>query len=456
MSISNRIILFSFLLIGLVIFSCNDEKSNYQSVNQSAIEYQIDSIVKPFISDSLIAGTVVGVAHKGEVKLIKSYGFSDLNKKNSLEKNAVFPIASVSKTFTAIAIMQLVEKGQINLDDNIEKFIDFDTKGNVITVRELLNHTSGIKDYTESDIPSKLQKIGYSSENLLQLLEEKEFDFKPGEAMDYNNSGYYLLAIIIEKVSGLSYQQFLNDNIFQPVSMTSTANCYSLTGNLIVNGYNLSREGNLNAAEVLDFQMATGAGSICSTVEDLLNWQIAFHKSNELLEKNSYNTMITANKLQNGGFTKYGLGIEINQYNGNEVFSHNGVIEGYLSDMRYFPESDLIIVTLINTLGKIKPMNVSNTIADYFIQNKNVAKSYDGNIEELSGSYIGLVMGIKIQMSVFEENGKLFIESRGNKFQIQFIGQNMWLAEDGYTYTFIENKMQVNDPKVSIIFNKEE
>src|SRR5665811_229193 len=89
--------------------------------------------------------------------------------------------------------------------------------------------------------------------------------------------------------------------------------------------------------------MATGAGSLCSTVDDLLKWQIAFHHSNNLLEKKSYNNMITANKLQNGGFTKYGLGLEINQYKGNKVFSHNGVIEGYLSDTRYFPESDLTI-----------------------------------------------------------------------------------------------------------------
>jgi len=449
----------SILAFVLIFNSCKQEKSDTQSQNKekNLIEHHIDSIVKPFIEDTIIAGTVIGIAQNGKIKFLKSYGFSDLEKKTPLETNAIFPIASVTKTFTAIAIMQLMEKGLLNLDDNIEKFLDFNTNGKTVTIRQLLNHTSGIKDYTESDIPKRLQEIGYSSDNFLRLLEEKEFDFKPNDAMDYNNSGYYLLAVIIEKISGSTYEEYLNKNIFQPLNMQNTSNGYSPSINSkIVSGYNMNREGNLNSAELGDFQMATGAGSLCSTVEDLLKWQVAFHHSNKLLEKQSYNIMTTANKLQNGSFTNYGLGIEIDQYNGNNIFSHNGVIEGYLSDTRYFPEADLAIITLINTLGKIKPTNVSNTIADYFIQKKNVTKPFEGSLADLSGSYKGVVMGNKIKMDVLEENGQLFIESRGNKIPIQYLGQNTWLAEDGYTYGFMKNKMQVNAPKMSIIFNKSE
>ncbi|MDH5379724.1 MAG: beta-lactamase family protein [Cyclobacteriaceae bacterium] len=456
MNQTKQIILF-FFIISFIINSCKDKKSSIQKPNESAIEIQVDSKVKPFIEDSLIAGAVIGVAQNGKIKFLKSYGFSDLEKKTTLETNAIFPIASVTKTFTAIAIMQLGEKGFINLDDNINKFIDFDTKNKTITIRQLLNHTSGIKDYTESDIPSKLQEEGYSSDNLLRLLEEKKDDFEPGNSMDYNNSGYYLLALIIEKVTGSTYEEYLIGNIFQPLDMRNISNCYSASiYSKIVGGYNMNKNGYLNLAELGDFKMATGAGSICSTVEDLLKWEIAFHNSNRLLEKKSYEIMTTANKLVNGGFTHYGLGIEINQYNGNKVFSHNGVIEGYLSDTRYFPETDLTIVTLINTLGQIKPSKISNTIANYFIDKINLTKPFEGNLANLEGSYTGLVMGNKLKMDILVEDGKPFLESRGNKTQLQYIGQNTWLAEDGYTYEFMESKMQINSPKLSIIFNKSE
>lgn len=452
----NRIILF-LIIIGFILTSCKEKKSNIQEINKIAIEKRVDSIVKPLITDSLIAGTVIGIAQNGKIKFLKSYGFSDLEKKIPLKNNAVFPIASVTKTFTAIAIMQLVEKGLINLDDNINKFIDFDTRSKTVTIKQLLNHTSGIKDYTETDIPSKLREKGYSSSNFLRLLEEKQFDFNPTVAMDYNNSGYNLLAIIIEKISGVTYQEYLNQNIFKPINMTNTANCYcSSINSKIINGYNMNKDGKLNVVKSRDPKIATGAGSICSTVKDLLKWQIAFHHSKNLLSKKSYALMTSKSELRNGGRTNYGLGIEINQFNGNKVLSHHGVIEGYLSDARYFPENELTIVTLINTLGKIKPTNISNTIAEYYIQKKKITKPFKGNLSSLLGNYYGVVMGNKIKMVVIEENGKLFIKSRGKKYALQYIGQNNWLAEDGYRYEFMKNKMQVNAPLMSIIFYKSE
>lgn len=445
------------IILSFILTSCNENKRNVERTNEIAIENRVDSIVQPFITDSLIAGTVIGIIQNGQVKFLKSYGFSEIEKKTPLENNAIFPIASVTKTFTSIAIMQLVEKGLISLDDNINKFIDFDTNDKIVTVEQLLNHTSGIKDYTESDIPSKLQEGEYTTADFIRLLEEKPFDFNPGEAMDYNNSGYYLLAMIVEKVSDVTYEEYLNHNIFELQDMTSTGNCYSSTINSkIVTGFNMDNEGKLNRAKLGDLQMAMGAGSICSTVGDLLKWQIALHHSKKLLNKKSYQLITSKNKLKNGGYTNYGLGLEVTQYNGNKVLSHNGIIEGYLSDTRYFPESDLTIVTLINTLGKIKPTNISNTIADSFIEKKDITKVFEGKLDDLSGNYSGIVMGNKIIMNVLEENEQLIIDSRGNKIPIQYIGQNAWLAEDGYVYEFMENKMQVNAPKLSIIFNKEE
>lgn len=447
-----------FTLALVILFSsCKQEKSHSQSKNkEKLVEHHVDSIVSPFLKNSLVAGTVIGIAKKGKIIFLKSYGLSDIAKKTSMESTAIFPIASVTKTFTAIAIMQLVEKELIDLDDNIEKYLDFSTKGKNVTVRQLLNHTSGIKDYTESDIPDKLQKSGYSTENFLNLLEQKKFDFDPGGARDYNNSGFVLLALIIEKLSDLSYEEYLSKNIFQPIGMPNTSNCYTESiKSKVVEGYNLNEKGSLNPAKLGDFKMSRGAGTVCSTVEDLLKWLNALHRTNKLLDEKGYLAMTTPNKLQKGGFTNYGLGLEINQYKGNNVISHNGIITGYLSDTRYFPESDLTIVTLINTLGKVKPTNVSNAIADYFIEEKSLKKNFEGNLDDLKGVYTGVVMGNQIEMSVIEENGQLIIQSR-KKYPIQYIGQNTWLAEDGYTYAFVDKGIQFNAPKMSIILEKQE
>ncbi len=456
MNLSKSILLLILSLSLVNLSSCGRVPSDTLIKKNSLIETVVDSIVHPYITDSLIAGTVIGVAQKGKLIFLKSYGYSNLDEKMPMGNNSVFPIASVTKPFTAIATMQLVEKGSLALDDNIQKYIEFDTKDKIVTVRQLLNHTSGIKDYTELNIADELDGKEYSPHALFELLEKKKFDFEPGEAMDYNNSGYYLLALLIEKVSGLTYEEYLKENVFQPVKMNRTVNGYSLPENFeIVSGYNMNNLGKLEAAVMGDFRMATGAGSLYSTVDDLLKWQIAFHHSKRLLKNDGYQAMTTANKLPNGGITNYGLGLEINQHKGNKVLSHNGVIQGHLSDARYFPESDLSVVTLINTLGKIKPTNVSNSVADYFITEKNITKSFSGDLNKLSGNYFGSVMGNDLKINVLQENGQLLIESRGNKMPIQYIGGNIWLADDGYSYIFLEDKMQINAPKLSVIFNKE-
>ncbi|RZS93578.1 serine hydrolase domain-containing protein [Aquimarina brevivitae] len=456
MPLPKSIITLPAIVFILFFSSCKKDKSNSQSQDrEQLVEHQIDSIVNPLIEDTIIAGTVIGIVKKGKIIFLKSYGYADIDKQTPLATTAVFPIASVTKTFTAIATLQLVEKELVALDDTIEQHLDFNTNDKSVTVRQLLNHTSGIKDYTETDIPVQLQEIGYSSDNFLRLLEQKEFDFEPGTAMDYNNSGYYLLALLIEKISGLSYEEYLKKNIFQPIAMQNTGNCYSIAKDSIVGGYTMNEEGNLNPTTLGDLQMAKGAGSLCSTVEDLLKWQIALYHSNELLEKNAYNSMTTANKLRNGAVTNYGLGLEINQHEGNKVFSHNGVIEGFLSDTRYFPESDLTVVTLINTLGKVKPTNISNSIADYFIPKKSITKNFEGNLESLKGIYTGKVMGHPIEMQVIEEKDQLLIQS-SKKYPITYVGGNTWIAEDGYTYAFVNDRMQVNAPKMSIILKKQE
>jgi hypothetical protein len=185
-----------------------------------------------------------------------------------------------------------------------------------------------------------------------------------------------------------------------------------------------------------------------------LKWQIALHHSKKLLNQQAYSKMTSRNKLENGGNTNYGLGLEINKHQGNKVISHNGVIEGYLSDTRFFPSDTSSIVVLSNTLGSIKPTNLSNKISEFFLKEKNINKTFKGNLSNYSGIYKGKVMGHEIVMELIQENGMAALRSRGNKTSLKFIGGNTWLAEDGYTYYLKNGIMQVNSPKLSIIFKK--
>ena len=200
--------------------------------------------------------------------------------------------------------------------------------------------------------------------------------------MEYNNYDYLLLDLIIEKVANTSYEDYLQKNIFHKVGMRQTCECDSTAGKIpgLVKGYNTDKTGRLSRVKPGNFEMAIAAGSLCSTVSDLLRWNLALHRSKKLLSQESYQAMIRPTTLLDGTEVRYGLGLQLNNYLGNQVIFHRGVIEGFLSDARYFPESDLTIVTLIKTLGPIKPVNVSNTIAEYFIQKKDRTKVYEGDL----------------------------------------------------------------------------
>jgi len=211
----------------LSCFSC--AKPILQTTHQAkGVESHINALIEPLIDSSKIAGTTIGVAKGDEILFLNSYGFADFESRAALPAEAVFEVASVTKPFTAIAILQLAEKGLLGLDDDIRKYIKFDSNGRVVTVRQLLDHTSGIKDYTRSAIPGKLEGVEYAKDTVIRMIEKEAFEFEPGAAMSYSNSGYFMLGLIIEKVSGLSYEEYLRQRVFKRAKMQGTFDCGSI------------------------------------------------------------------------------------------------------------------------------------------------------------------------------------------------------------------------------------
>ena len=161
---------YSFLLvITLSFFACVKPTTRSVALDDKVNNY-VDSIVQPFLDSSQLAGTTIGIAQGDRIIFLKSYGFSDLEAKTPLPVGATFEIASITKSFTALSIMQLMQKGRLHLDDDIRKYIAFDTKAKVVTIRQLLNHTSGITDYTRSAIPSKLKGLEFYKDTVAQML----------------------------------------------------------------------------------------------------------------------------------------------------------------------------------------------------------------------------------------------------------------------------------------------
>lgn len=338
------------------------------------LDAQVDAICEKEIREGPTAGISVAIAEGDKILLAKGYGFADVENEIPATEHTVYRLGSVTKQFTAAAIMQLVEKGKVSLDDPITKFLpDYPmevtappapdltknssnfpsspAKGRRITVEHLLHHTSGIKNYTAlgkkfGDVSRK----ALSHDELINLFKDEPLDFEPGEKWNYSNSGYYLLGVIVEKASGDSYENYLKKNVFGPLGLEAT---YYLSEKPIVKhraeGYERERKALVND-EFLDMSIPYAAGSLGSTVLDLVKWQRAL-VSGRVVSPASYEKMIASGVLKDGDKTNYGFGLALEPLDSKMSIGHGGGINGFRTHLSYYPEDELTVVVLVNTGG---------------------------------------------------------------------------------------------------------
>jgi CubicO group peptidase (beta-lactamase class C family) len=214
------------ILFGLsalfVLISCSDESTrSANSDSQSSLETQIDQYLADHPGGDLMAGAAIAVQRGDEQLLAKSYGKGNMTWNIDMPVDASFWIGSVTKQFTAVAILQLMERGQLSLDDDLTDYIEYDTQGKPVTIYQLLNHTSGLKSYTEYEAFWPMSRLAGSRDTLLRMMEPLGFDFEPGTAMIYNNSAYVMLGLIIEEVTGMTYANYLNEHIFAKAGLST-------------------------------------------------------------------------------------------------------------------------------------------------------------------------------------------------------------------------------------------
>jgi CubicO group peptidase (beta-lactamase class C family) len=417
----------TLLAVITLAIACSEKKSSDQSVPSSELEAKIDSIVTPLIDSSKIAGVAVAVFKDNKPVMLKSYGFADLEYGVQLPVNASFEIGSVTKQFTAVATLQLAEQGKINLDDDITKYIKFDTKGKKVTVRQLLNHTSGIKGYTELPMFESLAAHKYKRDTLLRLVEKEPFDFEPGEALIYNNTGFFMLGLIIEKVSGISYEEYIKKNLFEKAGMTDSYYCNETK--IVKNrahGYQMGKDG-LARADYLDHTWPYAAGSLCSTVVDLVRWNDALHHG-KILGEEAYKEFISPSALNDGTPTHYAKGITVTEENGRKMIAHGGAIPGFFAENNYFPDENVSVVVLLNTIGPVGGGTIVDPIIDTLFPEAKMEKSqFTGDRSKYAGKYSGPARGKQLSVVVTSNDSSLVIQRDTDKPEtLEFVSDDTW------------------------------
>ena len=352
----------------------------------------VDAYVEAEMAKRHIPGLSVAVVQNGKVILGKGYGLANVELAVPATADTVYQIGSITKQFTASAIMLLAREGSLSLDDPIGRHVPGtpDTWKD-ITIRHLLNHTSGIKSYTNIEENMKRARLDRSRNEIVDTIRNLPLEFQPGEKWAYNNTGYFLLGLIIENVSGKSYQEFLNERIFRPLEMDATlVNRQSAVVRNRATGYGWGKScsscgsrvaaGNCRVcdtplaadsqprmlnAEVTSMTWPFSAGAIVSTVGDLAKWDAALY-SESILRDPELRAMWTPTTLNEGKRSDYGLGWAVGRYRTQRVVGHGGGISGFATDIARFVDQKLTVIVLSNAENS-NPASIGRGIAAFYI-----------------------------------------------------------------------------------------
>jgi len=317
----------------------------------SVLERTVDRWAEEALASGVVAGFSIAVEKDGEMLVAKGYGMADIEQDVAAADDTVYRIGSITKQFTAAAIMRLVQDGEIDLQAPIQDYVDFPTGDHVVTVEHLLHHTSGIKSYTGLGWAwRRTVPLAVTHDELLGLVRDEPFDFDPGAEYRYNNSGYYLLGVIIENLTGMTYSDYVEQELAAPLGLERTTYCDEkriIAGR--AEGYEFE-EGALVNDDPISMTQPFAAGSMCSTVTDLLKWQTAL-ENEEVVGAASYAQMTTSGILNNGERTEYGYGLGLRELEGHRRVAHGGGINGFSTMLVSFPDDRVRITVLTNTPG---------------------------------------------------------------------------------------------------------
>jgi len=383
--------------------------------SRAALVARLDSIASAPVKSGSVTGLAVAVVKGRDTLLMRGYGLADLENQVPVTPQTVFRIGSITKQFTSAAVMQLVEQDKINLDDDITKYLpNVPAHGRRVLVRHLLNHTSGIPSYTDVGPRfATVMRLDLAHDSLVAIVARDSLMFEPGTHFYYNNTGYYVLGMLLEKVTGKPYGDYLAERLFTPNGLTSTMYCG--TRRLIphrAQGYERTSNGFVNA-DFISMDLPYAAGSLCSTVGDLVAWTGKL-ASGQIVAASSYREMTTPVRFATGRPMTYGFGLSADTLGGRRIISHGGGINGFTSQLTYVPQDSIVVAALGNTASEA-PGVVANAIVRALLGLPTVAAQTPKELPltaEERARYVGTYDqtrpdGTKRRIRILEENGQL-------------------------------------------------
>ncbi|MGB6482461.1 MAG: serine hydrolase domain-containing protein [Candidatus Acidiferrales bacterium] len=377
MSLTHVMVRNRFAVVCLLMFAFLSAGTRGNTQNSSApalAPEQIASInqyVTAEMAKERIPGAEVGIYHRGQILLAKGYGLADVELNVPVKPETLFQSGSVGKQFVSAAVMMLVEEGKVGLDDSIVKYFpNAPATWKPILIKNLLSHTSGLAEYesgsrTGPNGPFYL-RLDFTENQLLQKIEALPIEFAPGDKWNYRNTNYVLLGIMIHKVTGKFYADYLAERIFKPLGMTSTR--LISDADIIPNrssGYEIHGDKLQNQTWVSPTFNSTADGALYFNVLDLAKWDGALYGT-RLLKQSSLNRIWTIYPLNDGkpNPAHYGFGWEINTLNGHKVIEHSGAWQGFTCDISRYVDDSLTVVVLTNLdAGHARPVRIAHQVA---------------------------------------------------------------------------------------------
>jgi CubicO group peptidase (beta-lactamase class C family) len=404
-----------------------------------ALVERIDSLATATLEGGPVAALGIGVKRGDQLLLARGYGLADVENGVAATSETVHRIGSITKQFTAAAVMQLVEQGAIELEAPMTDYLpDFPVQGHVVTIRHLLTHTSGIKSYTSLETWQPKMRLDLTDDELVALFQDEPFDFAPGERFLYNNSGYYLLGMIVEAASGQTYREYLNEHLFGALGLTGSSYCDERP--IIprrAEGYEIV-DGELMNDSPLSMNQPGAAGALCSTIVDMLSWASAL-RAGDVVSHASYEQMTTPFTLNDGSATGYGFGLGVGELDGHTRISHGGGINGFNTMLAHYPDAGLDVVVFANTNGPFAG-DVAEVVARWALglEVETVAdlelaadalSAYEGVYELRTG----------FELNIFSRDGQLWSQATGQgEVRLRAQGDHRFIPtfDDAVTLTF--------------------
>jgi len=373
---------------------------------------RIDKLATDSLAQSGVPSASIAIVKDGQIVYLKAYGDARLESKTAATPEMRYSIGSISKQFTAAAVLMLQEQRKLSLDDKVSKFIPDLTRANEVTIRQLLSHTSGYQDYWPQDYVMPMMLKPVTTAKIMELWARKPLDFEPGTKWQYSNTNYVIAGAIIEKASGKPLLDFLREKIFVPLGMKSVANIdeHSL-GDTDPTGYMRYALGPLRPAPKEGPGWLFAAGELAMTAEDLAKWNISI-MDQELLQPASYRELEREVQLSNGLGTRYGLGVSVAMEAGHRAVSHGGEVSGFTAESVVFPDEQVSVVALTNQDAASAAGDIAHGIVPMLFEKTDPATPQ--KLEQAKKIFAGLQQGT-IDRSLFTDNANAYFSEQALK-----------------------------------------